>query len=288
MRTGVGIVCVALTVAACKPPFARLDGILVENRPALPEEFGRLQVIRAGDTLAGSPGMGIVKGDTIMTARDGVAVVTLEAGWQIIFEPGTVAKIENPSIFVKIGKLIIKKVKEVTEPLTVNNEFVSAGVEGTEFVFEVTSDNTVRISVLEGRVVVHSRQAGWAATAYEAGEAGMIAARAAPSLRRRLDPAEVRAIRDRVQNIERFVRPAGVRSVRGLTETRTMSRCTVPNLTDRTEQVAREMLKRASLQTRTVKRRRYGDLVTGQSPAAGTVVTCGSPVDLEIGTDIGE
>jgi len=41
-----GVACAAL--AACAPPFARLDGILVQNRPALPEEFGRLQVIRGG------------------------------------------------------------------------------------------------------------------------------------------------------------------------------------------------------------------------------------------------
>jgi len=413
----VGVACAAL--AACAPPFARLDGILVQNRPALPEEFGRLQVIRGGETRDGAPGMSIQKGDTIMTAADGVAVLTLEAGWQVIFEPGTVAKVENPSIFVKIGKLIIKKIKEVTKPLTVNTEFVSAGVEGTEFVFEVTRDSAVQIAVLEGRVVVHSPLARWDSTTYEAGEAGMINARSAPSPRRKLDPATVRDIRAHIREVEQRVRPA-VPNVNGLTEpaardalataglrigptlkviTRrvpagivvatippggnrvragdritlqvedsslvvpqliglpfgqavevlqragfappdtasTFSRnarigtvvaatpgigavvsattrirltvarqmpagvvvpvdttrmptgsCTVPNLMSKTADVARQMLARVKLQLGKVNRLQYGTLVTRQNPAAGTSVSCGSGVDIDIGTNIGE
>jgi hypothetical protein len=415
---GLGLACGVLT--ACSPPFGRLEGILVETRPAQPDEFGRLHVIREGETREGTPGMRVQKGDTIMTAADGVAVVTLQAGWEVIFEPGTVAKIENPSIFVKIGKLIIKKLKEVKEALTVNNEFVSAGAEGTEFVFEVTPDSAVQLAVLEGRVVVHSRLARWDSTTYEAGEGGMISAGSPPGPRRRLDPATVRDIRQHIREVERVVRPAmpnviglaeavardaiataGLRvgstrktitrsarpgvvvatippggtrvragdrvtlqvedsslvvpqvvglslgqavevlrragfsppdtattfsrnarigtvvaaaprvgevisattrirltvatniPIRGVTvdsARMTVRSCTVPNLIERTEAVARSMLKRANLQAGKVHQFRYGGtLVTRQNPTAGSSVSCGSRVDFDTGTtDIGE
>ena len=410
----VGVACAAL--AGCAPPFAQIDGILVQTRPALPEEFGRLQVIRTGQTQDGAPGMSIEKGDTIVTAADGVAVLTLRAGWQVIFEPGTVANIENPSIFVKIGKLIIKKLQEVTEALTVNSEFASAGVEGTEFVFEVTPQHAVQISVLEGRVVVRSRQARWEAITYVAGEAGAIRAGLPPAPKMLLDSAAVRNIRQHALEVERLVRPivprvtglrapaardslttAGLRiesvvkvitrrvpagtvvaiGPSGGTRLRPGDRvvlqvedsslvvprvvglpllqaidelrragfaapdttavaapnarignvlavspgsgavvsastrirltvastirvlrpdigrmpirlCKVPNLRDRTEEVARSMLSRTNLQVGNVNHLQYGKLVTGQNPGADAVVSCGSRVDFDIGTNIGE
>ena len=263
---GLGIACAALT--ACHPPFGRLEGILVETRPAQPDEFGRLQVIREGETREGAPGMGIQKGDTIMTAADGIAVVTLQAGWEVIFEPGTVAKIENPSIFVKIGKLIIKKLKEVKEALTVNNEFVSAGAEGTEFVFEVTPDSAVQIAVLEGRVVVHSRLARWDSTTYEAGEAGMISAGSRPGPRRRLDPATVRDIRQHIREVERVIRP------------------TMPNVTGLTEAVARDALARAGLRIgatrKIITRSARPGVVVATIPPGGTRVRAGDRVTLQV------
>jgi len=409
----VGVACAAL--AGCALPFGQVDGILVETRPALEGEYGRLQVVRTGQTQDGAPGMSIEKGDTIVTAADGVGVVTLRAGWQVIFEPGTVANIENPSIFVKIGKLIIKKLQQVTEALTVNSEFASAGVEGTEFVFEVTPEHGVQISVLEGRVVVSSRQASWEAITYVAGEAGAIRARERPAPKQLLDSAAVRNIRQHAFEIERLVRPivprvSGLRATAardslttaglriesvvkvitrrvpagtvvaigpsGGTRLRPGDRvvlqvedsslvvprvvglplpqaidelrragfaapdttsvaapnarngtvltvspsgavvsastrirltvastirvlrpeigrmptrvCKVPNLRDRTEEVARSILARANLQVGNVDHLQYGKLVTGQNPGADAVVSCGSRVDIDIGTNIGE
>ena len=306
----VAVVCTAL-VGCIPPAFAKLDDILVDDRAALPEEFGRVKITRAGATLDGAPGMAILKGDTVTTAADGVAVVTLTAGWEVIFEPGTIANIENPSIFVKWGKLIIKKLQEVKEALTVNNEFVSAGAEGTVFVFEVTRDKEVRISVVEGSVVVNSRAAGWAAVTYQAGDGGMIRAGVRPSAVRRLDTRSVRAIQQRVVQVDQIRRlriPAGAltpvvapaaapppavvpgavvvpdRPVRQPAAELGARTCTVPKLIERTEDAAKRELATANLQAGQVTRLRSGTLVTQQKPAAGSAVACGSAVDFVIGT----
>ena len=304
------IVLASATLVACIPaPFARLDDILVDNRAAQPEEFGRVKITRAGATQDGAPGMAILKGDTVTTGADGVAAVTLAAGWEVIFEPGTVATIENPSIFVRWGKLIIKKLQEVKEALTVNNEFVSAGAEGTVFVFEVTRDNEVRISVVEGTVVVNSRLARWDSVRYRAGDAGMIRAGVRPSVRR-LDPQSARIIQQRVGQVEQIrrmrVNPAALapavaapppppavvpgatvvpdRPARQPAAEMRVRTCTVPNLIERTEDAAKQALAAANLQTGQVTQHEAGRVVTHQTPAAGSGVVCGSKVDFVIGT----
>jgi len=302
------VVCTAL-VGCIPPAFAKLDDILVDDRAALPEEFGRVKITRAGATLDGAPGMAILKGDTVTTAADGVAVVTLTAGWEVIFEPGTIANIENPSIFVKWGKLIIKKLQEVKEALTVNNEFVSAGAEGTIFVFEVTRDKEVNISVVEGSVVVNSRAARWEAVTYRAGDGGMIRARSSPSPVRKLDTQSIRTIQARVGRVEQIRRlripagaltplapavvpppavvpgavlqPAPARQPAAEMRVRT---CTVPKLIERTADAAQRELAAADLKVGQVSRLRSGTLVTQQKPAAGSAVACGSAVDFVIGT----
>jgi len=304
----VAVVCTAL-VGCIPPAFAKLDDILVDDRAALPEEFGRVKITRAGATLDGAPGMAILKGDTVTTAADGVAVVTLAAGWEVIFEPGTIANIENPSIFVKWGKLIIKKLQEVKEALTVNNEFVSAGAEGTIFVFEVTRDKEVNISVVEGSVVVNSRAARWEAVTYRAGDGGMIRAGVRPSAVLRLDTQSVRAIQQRVGRVEQIRRlriPAGAltpvvapapppavvpgavvvpdRPVRQPAAEMRVRTCTVPKLIERTADAAQRELAAADLKVGQVSRLRSGTLVTQQKPAAGSAVACGSAVDFVIGT----
>jgi hypothetical protein len=298
---------ISAAATACIPPaFARLDDILVTDRPAQPEEFGRVKITRAGASQDGAPGLAILKGDTVTTGPDAVAVVTLAAGWEVIFEPGTVASIENPSIFVRWGKLIIKKLQEVKEALTVNNEFVSAGAEGTVFVFEVTRDGEVRIGVVEGRVVVTSKTASWNAVTYRAGDAGMIRARVGPTPVRRLDPQTTRLIQRRVTQVEELRRlrvspgalvpvapvivapppappPAAPTVVSPGVDVR-VALCTVPNIIERTEDAARQALAGANLQVGTVQRLESGRLVTSQTPAAGSRVACGGAVDFTVGT----
>lgn len=254
-------------VAACSQPFAKLDGILVDARPALPSEFGRVQVTREGKTQNGAPKMSIEKGDVLVTANDGVALTTLRAGYEIIFEPGTDATIENPSIFMRLGKLIVKTVNAIKEKLTVNDHFVSSGVEGTLFTYEVTREQT-RIAVLEGRVTVRSRTGGgWDSVSYVAGEGGTIRASGQPS-RMRVDPATAQAIRQRIAVVEGAARP------------------TVPDLRGQREAAARSALQelgfRSGSSIKVVTREQPAGFVVGTRPAAGSVGKSGDRVTLRV------
>jgi len=195
-----------LSALACATPYAKLDGVLAGTRPAPLSEPPRVTLVREGQTRAGTPQLGVVKGDTMLTAADGVALLTLRAGYEVIVEPGSEISIENPSIFVRVGKLFLKRVRQTREALRLNTTFVSAGVEGTEFVFEVTRDGVVRLSVLEGSVFLRSRTMAWDGATYGAGESVTIRAGAPPGPPQPLDPSAIRTIRLRSISIEQAAR----------------------------------------------------------------------------------
>ena len=266
--SGVLAVLAGFAGSGCTPPFAKLDGVLVNSRPALPTELGRVQIIRDGTSRDGSPKMSVEKGDGVITGADGVALLTLRDGYEVIFEAGTEATIENPSIFVKIGKLIVKKLKEVKEKLTVNSEFASAGVEGTEFVYELTRDQTVHIAVLEGRVTVHARGGGWDSVTYTAGTTGTIRAGNPPSRMGRLDSASVRAIRQRIDAVENAARPV------------------VPDLRGQREDAAAPALQARGFAlgsvTRVVTRGVPAGIIVSTRPGAGAVRRSGDRVSVQV------
>ncbi len=187
-----------LAALGCATPYAKLDGVLVDTRPALPTEGGRVTVVRDNARRNGQLKESVVKGETMLTAPDGAAILTIRPGYEVIVEPGTELSIENPSIF-------LKKVRQAKEALRLNTEFVSAGVEGTEFVFEVLKDGTVHIAVVDGAVVVRPRQASWAPVTYLSGDEGFIRRGVPPGRVQRLDPNTSRAIRARALAVERAV-----------------------------------------------------------------------------------
>jgi uncharacterized cupin superfamily protein len=181
-----------------------LAGVLVRTRPALAADTGRVRIIREGRPLEGKPGMPLFKGDVLITAEDGVAVVTLTAGYEVIFEPGNESTLENPSIFVRLGKVIVKALQEVREKLTLHSEFVSAGVEGTVFVYDIDRERTVHVTVVEGQVVVQGRT--WPAERYRAGEAGTFRPGSLPSRMATTAPEFVRSILQRIRAVENALR----------------------------------------------------------------------------------
>jgi len=162
--------------------------------------------------------MPIKKGDALLTSADGVAVLVLQDGYQVIMDPGTDLTIENPSIFVRVGRIIVKKLHDIGEQLTVNTELGAAAVEGTEFVLEVSRHQRVRIAVLDGRVRVFPKAAArWSDTvSYVAGEQGVFDS-ARVMRPERLSPRVTDSLRRRIREIETAVHPQ-VPDVVGLTE----------------------------------------------------------------------
>ena len=259
-------VSLAAGLASCAAPFARLDGVLVETRPAAPTEYDRVRIIREGSARDGEPGMSVEKGDAIVTAQDGVALLTLGDGYRVIFEPGTEATIENPSIFIRVGKIIVTALEKVKEKLTVNSEFASAGVEGTIFVYEVSRNRTAHVAVLEGRVTVNTRD--YPPVTYGAGETGTFRPGAPPSRMVPLDPATERAIRQRIQVVEGTSRPV------------------VPSLLGQPEAAARPALESRGLVlgrvTRVLTREVPAGTIARTSPPAGSTARAGDRVSIEV------
>ena len=204
--------CLGLTLSlgGCSHSFARLDGVLVDApqpRPVRGQETGRVAVTRDSASQPGQRGMPIVKGDGLATSDDGVALLVLADGYQVIMERSTDLTIENPSILLRTGRLIVKKIKRIREALTVRTELGAAVVEGTEFVFEVSPSRQVTIAVLEGAIRVYPRAARWTdTTRYVAGEQvtfdSLQIRKLAP-----LSAAAVTALRSRAAAVERVARP---------------------------------------------------------------------------------
>lgn len=263
-------------LTGCVQSFARLDGVLVdaqpEARPVAAGESGRVEVSRAGQQQDGRASMPIKKGDALLTSADGVAVLVLQDGYQVIMDPGTDLTIENPSIFVRVGRIIVKKLRDIGEQLTVNTELGAAAVEGTEFVLEVSPHQRVRIAVLDGRVTVFPKGAArWSDTiSYVAGEQGVLdSARAMRP--ERLSPRVTDSLRRRIREIETAVRPQ------------------VPDVVGSTEADARAELQRHGLVPVVVpvvtRQGRSGPevgTVVATSPPAGGTIRQGARVSLSV------
>ena len=265
--------CASLLAAGCAAPFARLDGVLVDAqpdpRPATPPEYGRVQVTHEGESGSGAPRMSIKKGDSVLTAADGVAVLTLAAGYEVILDPGTDVTIENPSIFVRIGRVIIRKLQEVKEALTVKTEIGAAAVEGTQFVFEVGRDRSAAITVIEGRVKVYSiGQRGWDTVHYVGGErGGWIAGGQRLTGRGTVSRRTLDSLRRRIVEIGHVVRPQ------------------MPDVVGLPERQAREELERHGLRVTaspTITRKGPVGTVIRTVPTAGSQRRVGDRVQIEV------
>jgi len=203
-----------LVLGGCARPFAKLNGVLVEAQPdphpASAQDSSRVRVTQSGAAAAaGRRSMAIRKGDAVATTADGIGLMVLADGYQVILDPGTDLTIENPSILLRVGRVIVKRIGQIREALTVKTEFGAAAVEGTEFVFEVDPGGRARVSVLEGRVTVFPRAARWrdtvAVSAREGVEYDSLRITRLPLL-----AAEVeRALRRRIAVIEQASIPPG-------------------------------------------------------------------------------
>jgi hypothetical protein len=199
-----------LSALGCATPYAKLDGVLAGTAPAPASGTASVTLVHQGETRPATVQASVLKGDSLQTLPEGTALLTLRAGYEVIVEPGTELAIENPSIFVTVGKLIVRTVRHTSEVFRLNTRFVSAAVEGTVFVFEVTRDDVVRLSVLEGAVRVGPHSNGWAAVTYQAGQVVAFHGGAPPAPPQPLSPAQTQSVLQRLQEVERAAQyPAG-------------------------------------------------------------------------------
>jgi hypothetical protein len=120
------------------------------------EITGAATVYRNGRPLPARLPSQLQPGDVIETGPDAVAVIRFPDGNEIIVDSNS--RVRLGSFFIEFGR-ILASVRGFFEA---ESENVIAGVEGTEFVFEVARDRSVSVTVLGGTVVCRSKTAGWA------------------------------------------------------------------------------------------------------------------------------
>ena len=250
--------------------FGRLDGVMKGGEAASGPQAQEVRVVRGGATVRTEPGMRLLKGDRITTGTDSRAVLTFDAGWEVVLEPQTELEILNPTIFVRFGQAIATALDRVREVLKAQTEYVVAAPETTQYVVEARGD-TFSVTVLEGRVRVASRTRAWPATVYRASERGTVVGAARPQRMAPLDGQQLQQIRSRLESVRRVFPPRT--PVPGTVE--------VPDLSGRDYQDAVARLERAGLASVTEPvigaRGRPGSVV-GQSHRAGTRVRPGTRV----------
>jgi CHASE2 domain-containing sensor protein len=268
-----------LSLLACLPllggcatlgGFGRLDGVMKGGAAVTGPEAQDVRVLRGGAAVPTEPGMRLLKGDRITTGTDSRAVLTFDAGWEVVLEPQTELEILNPTIFVRFGKAIATALDRVREVLKAQTEYVVAAPETTQYVVEARGD-TFNVTVLEGRVRVESRTQAWPAIVYRASERGTVVGTARPQRMAPLDGQQLEEIRSRLEAVRRVV-PSRA-PVPGTVE--------VPELSGRDYQDAVARLERAGLASvaePVIGARGRPGSVVGQSHRAGTRVRRGTRV----------
>jgi len=147
-----------------------LNGILTEDRSsgvfeyriATASEWRQIRVIRAGVRLDVTPNMTLETGDTVRIGPDVAAAIRFPNGSQLYVRSNSHIRIG--SIFAFVGELFVR----AKGAFQVDTEFVTAGVEGTEWVMRVSPNGDTRCIVMEGRVRMASNEQRWRPMSVEA------------------------------------------------------------------------------------------------------------------------
>jgi beta-lactam-binding protein with PASTA domain len=267
LATVLAVGCATTTSA----PFAQLESVVKGNRLASGAEIQGVRVTRADASVTTVTGMGLQKGDRIVTDGTTEAVILFGDAYEVILAPDTDITILNPTIFQRIGRAVVKKLKEIREKFRVETEYVNAGVEHTEFAISVDRASVVSVVVLEGVLTIESRAQSWAPQTIGARQAAVVRSGQLPSRRDRLPQTELDRTFGWARRVEAVAFPAEV-----------------PQLIGRSLAEAREELSRTGLQVggiRNVAGQPIGTVLR-QSRPPGQRVRFGTTVDLDIAADV--
>ena len=249
-------------------PFARLEGVIVDEQLAPDTDLSNVRVVRENAQLATEINMDINKGDFIYTDSETQAVIVAPA-WEVIVFPDSEVEILNPSIFVTIGTVLVKTVRKVKDKFKVKKEYVTAGAEGTEFLVEVRGDGSTEITVVEGRVLLefpmHDKQPVYVTDRTKArviNEGETVSSSISD-----VSTARINEIRRWITQAENVIRPR------------------VPELMNLPIEDARQRLRSVGLEIREREKitgKVAVGVVNGQSPRAGSVVEIGETVKVDV------
>ena len=190
-----------LALSGCAPMLVQV----LKQDPRDPERYVRVQpaqqvgsatVYRRGSALSVRLPHQLQPGDVIQTGPDAVARIRFPDGHEIILDVNTRARLG--SFLVEFGR-ILARARGFFEA---ESENVVAGVEGTEFVFQVPRDRSVLVTVLDGTVVCRSKTGSWAPVRLRRGERFNSYPDAALPGKRQATPDELEDIRRWITRVE--------------------------------------------------------------------------------------
>ncbi len=258
-------------LASCAVVEPQIRTVLVDGE-VVETTSGEIELERAGAVSAAQPGTPVQPGDVIRTGPSAQAVLLLEGGKvEVIVLENTTVRIS--SIWVEIGEVIVRIVDRVAEAFEVPSDHgVTATAEGTEFIFSVR-ENQYRCIVIEGRVRLRSNSGAWSPVTVTERQEALGQREMAPQPPRRMERKEYNAVIERINRIERAVRPGAAQLI-------------VPELEGLAEREARRVLDDEGLQAGEITGRVTGKSPIGQvlrqSPAAGQRIKARQRVDLDV------
>lgn len=246
-------------------PLAALERAVRSDGVTGPAAAQRVVVVRRGVPIPAQLGLILEREDEIETDVSTTVFLRFGGGTEVIVGPGTRVKISSLKVF--FGQVYVK----VVGLFEIETEYVTAGVEGTEYWLRVDRGDTANIVVIEGRVRLMSKLGRWPSVSIGQFQGATIV-RDAPPQRRAVDPGEINAIIRWVNEVERA---AGGR--------RTFL---VPNVIGLSPAAARSALEAAQFRVGGIRERITGrsplDTVIESSPRPATRAALGSVVALSV------
>lgn len=176
------------------------DGAVKRGVLSGPSELKSIEIVRQGSPITVRRHLSLEPGDRIRTDSESTAIIRYANGTVVYVRPGSVVRIG--SIFVEIGEIFVR----AKGFFQVDTEFVTAGVEGTEFVVRVGPQQAAGVVVLEGRVGCTSKLQRWPMVSLGPHEKARFEREGLPD-RSRAEEAEIEEIRRWVNEIDRILPP---------------------------------------------------------------------------------
>jgi hypothetical protein len=160
-----------------------------------------LSITRNGRALVAQVPMELAPGDEVDAGANTTAVIHFPQGHEVYVLPHS--RVRIGSIFAYFGELIVRA-KGI---FSVETEYVTAGVEGTEFWVKLEKDQDAEVGVVEGRVRLASKADQWPAVLVKENEAYSLHADGPPRFEKERMAAEFRRKLRTIQALTRLPKP---------------------------------------------------------------------------------
>jgi hypothetical protein len=200
MKNAARLLACLACILLCGCAAVSFDGAVKRGVLSSESELKSIEIVRQGSPITVRRHLSLEQGDRVSTDSESTAIIRYANGTVVYVRPNSVVRIG--SIFVEFGEIFVR----AKGFFRVDTEFVTAGVEGTEYVVRVGPQQQTGVIVLEGRVGCESKLKRWPKFSLGPLEKARFE-REGPPDRSRAEEAEIQEIRRWVNEIDRILAP---------------------------------------------------------------------------------